>query len=87
MKIEKELREYIATQLVSEDPLENLDADDDLIDLGVLNSLAVVQLVTHIETVYGFELEIGEITPENVGSIRRLAAFVERKTGARHVSI
>ena len=79
MPLEEEIGNYIFTQLVSGENLEKLDNDDDLFEKDILDSLAFVGLVSHLEEVYRIEVETGEMVAENFGSIRRLAGFVKRK--------
>ncbi len=55
---------------------------DDAADLA-LPSLALVIVAEELERRHGFLVAARELTADNFGSIARLAAFVERKRGAR----
>jgi hypothetical protein len=48
-----------------------------------LPSLVLVIVAEELERRHGFLVAARELTPEYFGSIARLAAFVERKRGAR----
>lgn len=81
MSLELELRTYILREhLAGEDP-SSLSNDDDLIENGVLDSLAVMQLVAHLEKTYKIEVAPAEIAPENLRSVQTLASFVRGKQG------
>lgn len=82
MNIEEQIRQHILhTQLPGEDP-EQLQVDDDLIDSGILDSMGIMQLVTHLEKEYGISIRTEEIEPEQFTSVTALAAFVRTKQQA-----
>ena len=82
MLAEVELRDHIVGKHLPGESAEALDMDDDLIGSGILDSLAIVQLVAHLEERCGIEVGADEITPENFGSVRRLAAYLAEKRAA-----
>jgi acyl carrier protein len=49
----------------------------DLIETGLLDSLAVVSLITEIEADFGYELPLDDFDIDRFRSVRRMAAFVE----------
>ena len=63
-------------------PDGSLLADDDpLLEHGVVDSTGVLEIIRFIEENYGITLDDDEIVPENLGSIARIAGFIERKGG------
>jgi acyl carrier protein len=84
--LEQAFRNYIFNELVSGKNPKKVDDDDELIDSGILDSLAIVQLITHLEEAHQIEVEPGEVVVENFGSIRRLADFVRRKVEVNNSS-
>lgn len=74
--IEQELLTYITKELAPGNP--DLEPETNL--SGVVDSTAVMELVVWIEGKYGFDLEIDDITPDNFGSVRALADYIERNT-------
>jgi acyl carrier protein len=53
--------------------------EDSLLEHNVLDSLAVLDLTEFLQSEYGIKIESDELLPENLDSITRIAAFVERK--------
>ena len=56
--------------------------DDDLLELGVMDSMGFVELVEQVQESFGVAVADAEITTENFGSIDAVAAFVARKQAA-----
>ena len=63
-----------------------IDDDVPLLESGVIDSLAVLDVVGFLEQTFDIKVDDEELTPENFASIRSLAAFVERKRGQVEVS-
>ena len=75
--IEKTIRSYIEQSFLDEGQAAQLRRDDDL--LMVLDSLQVLRMLIDLEAEYSIKVEHSELTPENLGTIERLATFVGRK--------
>jgi acyl carrier protein len=74
-----ELRQFIVENFLfgKEDaPLAN---GDSLLELGIIDSTGVLELVSFLEQKYGFTIQDEELVPENLDSIDRLVRFVTRK--------
>ena len=71
------IRQLIARSFTADDGAPNMADDDDL--LSVLDSLQVLRLVADIEDKFSIKIETSEMTPDNFGSLSKLAGFVERK--------
>lgn len=56
-----------------------LSEDTSFLDEGVVDSTGVLELVSFLERTYGVRLDDADIVPENLDSIRRISAFLERK--------
>ena len=86
MSLEQDLRTYvISNQLPGENP-DSVALDEDLLDSGILDSLAIMQLVTHIEKTYGITIKTEEIDPQYFETIQTLASFVRSKQGVSVVA-
>jgi acyl carrier protein len=56
-----------------------LTADDSFLEKGILDSTSILELILHLERTYDFAVEDSDLIPDNLDSINRLAAFVQRK--------
>jgi acyl carrier protein len=60
-----------------------LEDSSRLLEEGVLDSLGVLELVTHLQDALGIPIDDEELVPENFASIDVIAAFVEAKVATR----
>jgi acyl carrier protein len=61
---------------------EEITASTELIDRGILDSIAILELVAFLEESFSFVLPLDEFVPENFFSPNAVADMVERLTGA-----
>ena len=78
-KVKKQLLAFVEENFLYLKPEIDLSTDDDLVGLGVIDSLGFVELVEEVQSRYGITVTDIEITEENFGSIDAIAAFVEQK--------
>jgi D-alanine--poly(phosphoribitol) ligase subunit 2 len=74
------IRELFTQKLLIE--VETLDAD--LLDAGVLDSLALIQLLVHLEERFGVKIAVDELEIDDfrsISSIARLVASLKRDSG------
>lgn len=57
---------------------------ESFLDGGLLDSTGVLQLVAFIEETYGVDVADEEVTPDNLDSIEKVAAYVGRKLALQH---
>lgn len=50
-----------------------------LLDAGVVDSTGVLEVIAFLEERYGVRVDDHEMVPENLDSVERIVAFVERK--------
>ncbi len=81
MTLRTELRQFIVENfLLSRD--ESLLGDaDSLTAQGILDSTGALELVAHLQERYGVTVQDEELHPDNLDSIDKIAAFIERKRG------
>lgn len=60
------------------DPDVDFEAENALIDGGILDSFDIVTLVAQIDDVFGVQIPAQELTPENFNSAGALFALVQR---------
>lgn len=75
--IEAAIHKYLVTELATE--CESLRSDENLLEQGIIDSLAIVQLVGFLEEHFQIDVDDEERIPENFESIDSLSAFVQRK--------
>ena len=56
---------------------DNLTENDDLLNSGILNSLAIVQLVAYIEEQLGIEVPAEDVVYQNFQSVTSLSAYLD----------
>jgi acyl carrier protein len=78
--VRAEMRAFVQENFLYMRPDLELRDDDDLLNLGVIDSIGFVELVGEVEERYGVAIEDVEIVEENFGSVTAIAAFVAAKT-------
>jgi acyl carrier protein len=78
MEIKTRVRSFIAESILMTGNVSFGD-DDSLLERNVLDSLAVLDLTEFLQAEYGIKIENDELLPENLDTLNRIAAFVERK--------
>ena len=53
--------------------------DESLLEAGALDSTAALELVAFLEKTFGIQVADAEIAPENLETVNRIVAFIERK--------
>ena len=77
------IKETVKRFILSSINITRLDDDDNLFELGIVNSLFAVQLMTFIEKTFSIEVEMDDMDIENFKSLNATAAFVVRKNAHR----
>lgn len=54
--------------------------DSSLLDLGIIDSTGVIELIAFLEETFGIHVEDDEITPDNLDSLRRIERYVRAKS-------
>jgi len=67
--VRAEMRDFIAENFLYMRPDLELHDDDDLLALGVIDSIGFVELVGEVEERYGVAIEDVEIVEDNFGSV------------------
>jgi acyl carrier protein len=78
--IEETIRAYLGESFLDEDQAVTLRSDEDL--LTVLDSLQILRMLIELESRYSITVDNSELTPENMGTVERLVAFIARKQQA-----
>ena len=57
--------------------IDVVDVDVDLIETGVVDSLALVTLITAVEEIFAWELPLDDFDIENFRSARRITQYLD----------
>jgi acyl carrier protein len=81
-EIESHLREFVASNFGFRGGSASMDGNLDMLEHGVLDSTGVLEVVAFLESDIGVKVEDDEMVPENLSTLNRIIAFVERKQRA-----
>jgi methoxymalonate biosynthesis acyl carrier protein len=63
-----------------------VSAAEDLFETGVLDSMAFVDLVMHLEQQFDIRISTNEMEPDNFRSIAKIATFVAAHNGLKRTA-
>ena len=81
MSIEATVENFISNELLFGQSRTQIDPDQDLINSGLLDSVAILRLILFIEEQFGVRIEDGEVLPDNFRTINMVKGFVQAKQG------
>ncbi len=71
------LMEYIKSEIMR-NKSANLDENEDLLSAGILNSLAILQLIAYIEKALGINVPDEDVVYDNFRSINDLVVYLQK---------
>ena len=78
------LRDWIASLFSEKLHIEVSSVGTDLIETGALDSLALVELLLHLEQELGIKISLENLELKNFRSIDSIAEFIENSRGNGH---
>jgi len=78
--IENEVYGFVRNAFPASQSMD-LQTSDSLLDMGVIDSTGVLELVSYLEEHFGIKVEDEEMIPDNLESIKNIALYVEKKLG------
>ncbi len=75
------IREFIQNQLIAFDEVVSFGDDDNIFELGLVDSLFAVQLVLFVEEKFDIEVLDSELNIDNFSSVNRIGELVRSKKG------
>jgi acyl carrier protein len=78
MSLSHSLLKYIQQSLLTDHSGPPLEEDDSLIELGVLDSIGLLQIMTFLEQEVGVRVPDHEVLPENFETVRQIEDLVKR---------
>ncbi|MCY8996801.1 acyl carrier protein [Bacillus inaquosorum] len=79
MNFHEQIREYIEQNLVVFDDEIELTNDDHIFEMGFVNSLFAMKLVTFLEQNFGFQLDNEDLDIANFSTVNRIVSLIEKK--------
>jgi acyl carrier protein len=80
MEIGSEIEGFIVEKIAREGEMK-IARDEDLLAMDILDSLAIVELVSFLEAKFGIQVADDDLVPENFRTIDEIVAFVAAKEG------
>ena len=75
----QKIRTFIFENFLFDADESALGNDDSFLEQGIIDSTGVLELVNWLEETFDIQVDDTELIPENLDSVNRLAAFLERK--------
>lgn len=82
MEPERRIRDYVTSELLYDRDASALTDDDSLLGPGLLDSVAILRLVSWLEEEFGVSIPDEEVVPDHIETVRRLADLVRRRQAA-----
>jgi acyl carrier protein len=77
--IEQIIRSFIVENFLFGDEGRAPAVDDSFLELGIIDSTGVLELVAFLEQSFGFKVKDAELLPDNLDTINAVAAYIRRK--------
>ena len=79
-EIRKLIRKFVTSNFPVAGNPNGIEDDDSLLELGVIDSTGVLELVGYIEETFSVRVEDEELVPENLDSLDNIVGFIASKT-------
>jgi acyl carrier protein len=86
MTIQRRVHRFILDNAAYLRDPEELTNDLGLVASGIVDSTTMLEVIAFLEAEFGIRIRDDETIPENLESIDRIAAFVDRKLSAREAA-
>ncbi len=63
------------------DNSSDFDISTNIVEVGIVDSMAIMTLVSFLEEKYGVEIDFENITPENFATVDAIANFIRKLLG------
>lgn len=78
MDLENFVKQYIEDEVMQGSSRSNIGLDDPLVDSGIIDSLALLNLILFLER-SGFSIDPNEILPENFQTVNKICTLLRQK--------
>jgi acyl carrier protein len=73
------LIDFLRTIQRPDRPIETLNEEQSLVEAGLIDSLAVLQIVLYLEQTYGIDFRETGLDPGELSSVRTILDVIERQ--------
>lgn len=73
----QDLTQFLRTIQKPNKPIEQIGAEESLVTSGLIDSLALVQIVFYLENTYGIDFSTYGFDPERLASMTSILDFIE----------
>lgn len=82
MEIKNKLRSYILENFLFTDDDSELNDEDSFLEKGIIDSTGIMEVIDYLNEEFSVVVSDDEMVPENLDSVNRIVAFVDRKRSA-----
>jgi acyl carrier protein len=82
LELAQQVKQFITSNFYVADPA-SLTPTASFLDLGIIDSTGVLEVVSYIEETFGIAVSDSEMLPDNLDSLQALCDFVQRKLSAQ----
>ena len=83
VEVEPAIRKFITDNFLFREGAEPLSDTTSFLETGLIDSTGVLELIFFLEKHFGIKVADEDMVPENLDSIRKLTAYVQRKLEAQ----
>ena len=73
------VRDFIRSNFYLSEKFQTIDPDISLMETGILDSTGILEVIDFLEDRFGITILNGDISPDNLDSLNKIAKFVDRK--------
>jgi acyl carrier protein len=77
--IEATIRRFIVNEIMFKKDEAAISYDDSLLEHGVLDSMAMVELIAFLEGEFGVKVARTDMVPENFETVQAIAQFIRNR--------
>lgn len=77
--VEQEIRQFVISNFLFGVDDGTLTSEESFLENGIVDSTGVLELVGFLEQTYQIKVRDQELVPDNLDSLRKVSAFVQRK--------
>ncbi|RJQ17672.1 MAG: acyl carrier protein [Nitrospiraceae bacterium] len=81
MQTKLDVKAFILENFLYGQDDNSLSDDISFLEKGIIDSTGVLELVSFIEEKYGISVDDEEMIPDNLDSVNKLSAFIDRRAG------